>query len=197
MRLPKALPLLVALLLPLSPLAACSGGGDGDGAGSNGGAGGSGGADGTAALAGDATTELLQQGLDAHTAGDLGKAESIYLEVVKGDRNNAYGYYNLGLVEQSTDRAQAAEEHYRQALAIDPNLSPALFNLAILRTAAGAFDEAVSLYQRVTTLAPENAGAHLNLGLLLQQLGRGAEADQELNLAVQLDPSLVSRLSPQ
>ena len=136
---------------------------------------------------------LLQEGLDAHVAGDLDTAEARYLEVVELDPDNALGWYNLGLVEQTTDRPVEAQEHYRLALNIDPNFTSALFNLAILRTEAQAFDEAVVLYAEVTTLDEANSGAHLNLGLLLYSLGQGTQAARQLARAVELDPGLVGR----
>jgi len=143
---------------------------------------------------GDAAPDaLLQEGLDAHVAGDLDTAEARYLEVVELDPDSALGWYNLGLVEQTTNRPVEAEEHYRLALNIDPTFTSALFNLAILRTEAQAFDEAVVLYAQVTTLDEANSGAHLNLGLLLYSLGRGTQAARQLARAVELDPGLIGR----
>ena len=139
--------------------------------------------------------EQVQNGLEAHADGDLEQAEEEYKAALENDPENVFALYNLGLVEQTTDRDVDAEKHYRQVLAINPNFPAALFNLAILRSEASAVDEAVSLYERVITLAPENAGAHLNLGLLLQQLGREDRAQTALSTAVQLDPTLASRVA--
>jgi tetratricopeptide (TPR) repeat protein len=114
--------------------------------------------------------------------------------VVELDPDNEYGYYNLGLIEQTTGREVDAEKNYREALRIEPNFTEALFNLAILRTRARALDEAATLYARVTTLDEDNAGAHLNLGIVLYSLGRNDQATAELSRAVALDPSLVGRV---
>lgn len=159
------------------PVAAgCSGGGGSEGAESD-------------------SAELLQEGLDAHLDGDAEAATPLYRKAIERDANNAYAYYNLGLIDQEADRPVQAEEWYRKALAADPNLAPALFNLAILRTQAAAFDEALSLYQRASVANPESASTFLNLGLLLDQLGRTAEAEQALTTATQLDASIVTRLN--
>lgn len=150
--------------------------------------------DGAGAAPTDRANEKLEEGLALHTEGKLEDAAAKYREVIDIDAGNAFGYYNLGLVEQTKGESTKAQEHYRQALDRDPRMAPALFNLAILRTSDEAFDEAVSLYQQVNALAPDNAAAHLNLGLLLQQMGRDDEADREIDRATQIDPSLESRL---
>ncbi len=139
--------------------------------------------------------EVLQAGLDAHVAGDLDEAEDRYREVIDDDDQNAFAYYNLALVEQTTDRADDAEEHYRQALAIDPRFTSALFNLAILRTSAGAVDEARSLYEQLLAIDPGNAGAHLNLGFLLMEAGQQEEAQAQFDAATAIDPSLAERIA--
>ena len=73
---------------------------------------------------------------------------------------------------------------------------PALFNLAILRTKAGATQEAIDLYERVIVIQPEYAAAHLNLGLLYRDSATKPKlAQQHLNTAIELDPSLADRIT--
>ena len=139
--------------------------------------------------------ETLQKGLDAHVAGDLEEAEKRYKEVIEQDDQNAFAYYNLALVEQTTDRPEDAEADYRRALAINPEFTSALFNLAILRTAAGAGDEARSLYQQLLAIDPGNAGAHLNLGFLFRDQGQEDDAQREFAAAIAIDPTLQSRVA--
>ena len=136
----------------------------------------------------------LQEGLDAHVAGNLDQAEKKYKQVIEDDDQNAFAYYNLALVEQTTNRPEDAEKHYRQALAINPEFTSALFNLAILRTAAGATDEARSLYQQLLAIDPGNASAHLNLGFLFRDQGQEDDAQREFAAAIAIDPSLQSRI---
>ena len=45
-------------------------------------------------------------------------------------------------------------------------------------------------------MEPENAGAYLNLGLLLRTAGRQGEGDTQLTKAIQLDPTVASRIDP-
>ncbi|MGH2729503.1 MAG: hypothetical protein ACRDJI_02720, partial [Actinomycetota bacterium] len=43
---------------------------------------------------------------------------------------------------------------------------------------------------RVIALEPQNAGAHLNLGYLLRETGSRKEGNDEIELAVEIDPTL-------
>jgi tetratricopeptide (TPR) repeat protein len=142
--------------------------------------------------------DALQAGLQAQKAGNLQEAAADYREVLKQDPNNKFAHYDLALIDQTQGNNLSAEAGYQRALQIDPDFGPALFNLAIVETALGDTDQAVTLYRHVIELDQKNAGAHLNLGLLLRQLGQTKEAARELEIAVQLDPTLASRIpSPQ
>jgi tetratricopeptide (TPR) repeat protein len=142
-------------------------------------------------------SEALNRGLQAHVEGSMDEATAAYREVLEHDPHNKFAFYNLGLIDQTLDRPESAENNYRLALSEDPDYAPALFNLAILRKAAGADQEAVELYRRVVNVQPDNAGAHLNLGLLLRSIGQTADGDAEIQRAVELDPTLVPPASPE
>ena len=140
-----------------------------------------------------AATVALERGLQAHRAGDLDKAGAAYREVLVSDPQNRYAFFNLGLIDQTLNRAAAAEANYRLALKADPDFPAALFNLAILRMNAGSAQEAIDLYRHVIAVEQGNAGAHLSLGLALLDLGQTAEAQEQLAQAIKLDPSLGQR----
>jgi tetratricopeptide (TPR) repeat protein len=140
-------------------------------------------------------TELVEQGLAAHNAGDTEEAADLYRQALDEDDRNQYALYNLGLIAQTEDDNEQAEQRYRAALEVDPNFTPALFNLAIIRSDAEAYDEAQSLYEQVISIDPDNASAHLNLGFLLtDQLDDADGGQEELDRAVELDPTLESRI---
>src|SRR5438105_7429452 len=125
-------------------------------------------------------SDLLNRGLQAHVDGKLDEAAADYREVLNQDPQNKYAYYNLGVIDQATQRASSAENNYRLALGIDPDYEPALYNLAILRAQVGATLEAIDLYRHVLTVNDENANAHYNLGLLLRGAGDVAPGDAEV-----------------
>jgi tetratricopeptide (TPR) repeat protein len=137
----------------------------------------------------------LQRGLAAHANGDLDAAEAAYLETVRLDPENKYAYYNLGVIAQTQGDAETAIASYRTALDLDPDFVPALFNLAILQTDADP-DEARILYEHIIDVDNTYAPAFLNLGFLLVGQGRENQGQRQLDKAVELDPSLSSRIAP-
>ena len=138
--------------------------------------------------------EALNRGLSEQRAGDVEAAGEAYRDVLRHDPDNAFAFYNLGVLAQADNRLADAEENYRAALNTDPTFARALYNLATVRYRLGAKLESVDLYQQVTELEPQNASAHLNLAFSLRDLGKEEEAGEEFGTAVQLDPQLVSRV---
>lgn len=138
--------------------------------------------------------EVLAAALEAHAAGDLDEAVELYEEVLVLDPQNRFAYYNLGLIDQTRGLDEAAAAEYEQAIAVAPGFTPAMFNLAIIRARQGAVDEAISLYRDVIAVDEADARAHLNLGFLLLESGEREEGETELSRAVELDPSLASRI---
>lgn len=138
--------------------------------------------------------EVLAAALEAHAAGDLDEAVELYEEVLVLDPQNRFAYYNLGLIDQTRGLDESAAAEYEQAIAVAPGFTPAMFNLAIIRAGQGAVDEAIALYRDVIALDDADARAHLNLGFLLVESGEREEGERELSRAVELDPSLASRI---
>ena len=136
----------------------------------------------------------LAAALRAHADGHLDEASGLYHRVLILEPQNKFAYYNLGLIAQTRGLVQDAEEAYEQTLAIDPRFEPALFNLAIVRTGLGKIRSAMDLYRQAITVDPNDARAHLNLGFLLLQSGRRVPGGHEFTVAVDLDPSLASRI---
>ena len=138
--------------------------------------------------------QILDDALAAHTAGDLDKAVDLYEQVLVLDPQNRFAYYNLGLIDQTRGDVAAAADQYEQAIAVAPDFTPAIFNLAIIRAEQGAVEEAIGLYRDVIAIDGTDARAHLNLGFLLIASGERKEGQRELDRAVELDPSLASRI---
>ena len=139
--------------------------------------------------------QALAEGLAQQQAGDLEAAAEQYQMVLDVRPEDQYANYNMGVIEQADGRTALAEGYYRAALDTAPEFVPALFNLAILRTKAEATQEAIDLYERVIVIQPEYAAAHLNLGLLYRDAAELKLAQQHLNTAIDLDPSLADRIT--
>jgi tetratricopeptide (TPR) repeat protein len=133
----------------------------------------------------------LAAGIAAQRAGNYGTATTDYSKVLNTEPRNVYALYDLGDVEQFQHQDAAAATHYEQALAVNPKFENALYNLAIIDSKSKP-REAKVLYLEVVALYPNDAVARLNLGRVLLTLGEKKAADTQINLAVNLEPSLRS-----
>jgi len=82
-------------------------------------------------------------------------------------------------------RLDDAEAEFARALALDPKSAGARIALANLKRANGKFEEALTLYREQLQSDPKSNAAHAGLVVSLLELGKKAEADQELNAALQ------------
>jgi tetratricopeptide (TPR) repeat protein len=140
-------------------------------------------------------SEALSKGIAAQQAGRLTEAAADYREVLVHDPNNKFAYYNLGLIDQTNGALASAESNYNLSLNIDPQFEPALFNLAIVEHDLRNLKESISLYKEVLKIAPDNANAHLNYGFALIEAHQKAKGQDQLTIAVQLDPTLADRVN--
>jgi len=139
------------------------------------------------------TEKRLQDGIAAQGAGDLDKAKEAFLAVIAQQPSNKVAHYDLGLVYQQLNDVKGSAEEYRKALVIDPNYRPALFNIAVLLAPTDA-NAAAGYYRQIIAINADDANAHFNLGLLLRRTGKDAEGNAEVGKALELNPSLASRL---
>ncbi len=116
-------------------------------------------------------TELVNQGIEAHRAGDLDKAEGLYNQALSFNPKEKFAYYDLGLIYQGKNQLDKAEQYYRFSIASDPKFVLGLINLAVIRSNAGSLQEAKDLYRCALGLDPTNATATLNLANVVQKLG--------------------------
>ena len=137
--------------------------------------------------------QLVGAGLAAQQQGLVAQAKQDYQAALTKDPNNKYAYYDLGVIFQQAQDATDATTNYRRALVIDPNFKPALFNMAVLETSSDP-QGAIALYQQLLQLNPNDANVNFNLGLLLIAQGQSSQGHADLSKAVQIDPSLSSRL---
>jgi Tfp pilus assembly protein PilF len=135
----------------------------------------------------------LTKAIHALDSGDKATAVADFLLIVREDPKNQIAWYDLGYIAQENDQDSQAIHDYQSSLAGDPNYVPALYNLAILDTPS-APQTAATLYERAIKVEPDDADAHLNYGFLLETLGQEKASQEQLFRAVQLDPTLKSRI---
>ena len=141
---------------------------------------------------------LLSEGISAQAHGDLATARNDYAAIIALDPQNSsgdnlYAYYNLGVIDQTLGRIQAAETEYRSALQIDPKYLNAMYNLAVAESTNAPLS-AIAQYEALLKLKPKDINSTYNLGLLLYNTGRVVAARTLLRQAIALDPALRQKL---
>jgi tetratricopeptide (TPR) repeat protein len=135
----------------------------------------------------------LNAAIEAMKQGNNALAVSEFLAVLKIESRNQVAWYDLGVIAQKNGQATLAANDYLRSLTADPKYVPALYNLAILETPKEPHI-AATLYQRAIKDQPSDAAAHLNLGFVYLSLGQRIGGEEEIAVAVKLDPSLNSRV---
>lgn len=126
---------------------------------------------------------------------DYYAAEQLFAQVIARDPRQAAAYYDLGLAYQAQHHYRDALREYAKAQALDGRFVPAIYNEAVLYSRTDP-QLAMFLYRMVISIQHDSPTAYLNLGLLEAQQDPTLQdqAEDTLAKAVQLEPSLASRI---
>jgi len=139
--------------------------------------------------------ETLELAVRRHTAGDLGKAESLYRQVLDADPGQPAALHLLGVVAYQNGDAQAAADLITRSLDRQPGNPDALNNLGNALHALGRREEAAESYAKAVALRPDFADALGNLGKEFRDLGRAGDAAGCLEKALALKPGNAGMLN--
>jgi serine/threonine protein kinase/predicted Zn-dependent protease len=129
-------------------------------------------------------------GLLRANAGLYEEAEAEYKRAIDLDPTNGDADRRLGHVYESTHRLDEALAVLKKAVQLVPNDFKAYQDLGNYYAQYGGDEpEAVRQFEKCVQLAPDEPDAHRVLGGAYQDLGRYAEAERELRIAVQLSPT--------
>lgn len=131
----------------------------------------------------------LQEALQAHRAGDLERAESIYRALHTEQPDDPGVLHLLGVAALQRGDFQAAEESIRRAVAINDDDPLYHSNLGAALRGLGRFDDAADCFLRAIELNGQFAGAHYNFAMTLERTGREDEALRHYRKAVEADPN--------
>lgn len=145
---------------------------------------------------------FLQQGVAEHRAGRLDRAERLYRQAVKADRQNPEAHHLLATVCFARQRLVDGIKSVQQALALDGGRAASHALLGNLEFASGRFVRARNAYRRASELEPRQPAHRFALGLALDRAGdvdgavRSYEggvalAPQDVRLRVNLGEALV------
>ena len=96
-------------------------------------------------------------------------------------------YYELGDIAVNEANYERAADLFRKVRAVDPNHGGALTGLGIVAYRQNKYEEADGYLQSAIKSAPDYQPAHYYCGLNLKRLGKDAESQRELQIALDLD----------
>lgn len=142
------------------------------------------------AMADLSSGELLAQGLAAYEAGDLVQAEMLYAELVSREPENTVALFNLGSVLLTQGKSAEALDALDRLLVLDSSNADAYYNRGLAKANLDDTDGAIADYRSAIAVDPQHAEAHFQLGSELIALGAVDEGMDEVDRAIELDPSL-------
>lgn len=95
----------------------------------------------------------------------------------------------MGKAAYDAGQLTLAEERYAQVLQHQPSHLQALNAIAVIYAQTQRIDKALHAFRRALEMAPQASHVHNNLGYALMREGRLVEAERELGLAHDLNPS--------
>ncbi len=120
--------------------------------------------------------------------GDLKEALNAFQEITKIDPKNPDGWVNVGRVRLQEGNLVAAESALKSALAVAPALARAHFFYAETLRNMGKYDEAAGHLRIVLAQYPRDRVVHDELGRVLFLERRYADAIQEFDATLEIDP---------
>ncbi len=135
------------------------------------------------------TGERLADGMRFHQAGDLGRAEEIYRQVLESVPKHADALHLMGLIAHQSGRHEEAIDYISRAIRSNPRGAAFHANLGEAQRALGELDEAMASYRRALRISPRCFQAYNNLGIALKQRGKLGKAVASFKRALKLRPS--------
>ena len=111
-----------------------------------------------------------------HREGKIVEAESVYLDVLKNDPENAEARHLLGVVCLQRGQLPEAEENLRKAIALDNKQAAFHSNLGNVLGAQNRTEEAYRCFTQALNLDPQNLSALSNIATALLSMERASEA---------------------
>ncbi|WOD17834.1 tetratricopeptide repeat protein [Paraburkholderia kirstenboschensis] len=134
---------------------------------------------------------LVKAALDAHQAGRLDTADSIYREILTLAPTNSQALHYFGVLHYQRGQHADAAALMSHALKYDRHDAACWSNRGLAAAALGHLDEATICYDQALQLQPDFADARNNFGVALQAQGALNEAVGQYRLAIASNPALV------
>ncbi len=116
------------------------------------------------------------------------EAEVFYDRMLKLSPDDAAAHYRKGLSLRSRDQRDAAIKSFAEAVRLQPGYADARADLGFTYLDAGDYEKALRHFQVINAQSKTFTRARYGAGICLKELGRFAEAAEELRWAIVLDP---------
>jgi tetratricopeptide (TPR) repeat protein/mono/diheme cytochrome c family protein len=144
----------------------------------------------------DSVVAANDLGVALFTAQRVPDAELQFKKVLEMDPRYTDARYNLASAEAENGEWEAAAAHFRQVTEERPDNDKARKHLGEVLdlwgddlVKAGRYDQAQLRYRQALAYRPDDAELHTSLGMTFLQLGRTADALEQFEAAVKIDPT--------
>jgi protein O-GlcNAc transferase len=131
---------------------------------------------------------VFREGVQALRAGELGRAEELFSEVLRRGGSTAFVHNNLGIVYQEQSEHRKAIAEFRQAIQLAPKYEAPRVLMGASLLALGRVSEAVRVLARATSLAPNEPLARLELGKAYIRANEPLKAVRQLQILRHIEP---------
>ncbi|MEY4965616.1 MAG: hypothetical protein RL274_1199 [Pseudomonadota bacterium] len=138
--------------------------------------------------------QLFEQGVAAHRAGQLARAEGLFRQVLRADAVNVPALHMLGFVRAQQGDYDDAITLLHKAVKQKPGDLTILTHYAHALLAAQRVEAALASYDRVLVIQPYHFESLYNRGVILSQLQRFADALGALDQALALQPGFLTAI---
>ena len=139
--------------------------------------------------------ERLEFALNSHMAGDLPRAEALYLAILEEIPDQPDALHLLGVLLHQRDKSDAGLDFVIKSLRLAPHRADWHNDMGNMLVERGAYSAAAKAFLQATELDPENPVVWNNLGSVLEKLGQHDDAESAFEKAVALDPEFSDPLN--
>ncbi|MGF1583496.1 MAG: tetratricopeptide repeat protein [Gemmataceae bacterium] len=132
--------------------------------------------------------ETFKQAEQLRKAGDLGRAESLCLEIIQAVPQHGDALHTMSLLANQTGRRAEALDYVGRAIIADPRKASYHLTLGNLLRIRGDLVGSLACFEEAFRLQPDHAIAVNNIGGVLLAFGRYEEAVTALQKATELNP---------
>lgn len=122
--------------------------------------------------------------------GDYEKANTIYNEILKIQKDNSGAWYGIAYTnELSGGEIDFSLEAYEKAIELDKNYTEAYYYAAVIYGDQGNYLKSIQYLEKVIDLNPEDFIAYNDLGSLYETLGNYEKAEEYLLKSLEINPN--------